>query len=127
MWTDQSFELPEQRLLDAQILDDRLNDDIAIPQFRKGTRRDDPPEGLIPACRGEAAFLHLAPEHPGDKGSRRLGRFGLRIVKANAVSTQGEELGDAPAHRPRPDDADRQASRLLAHRLSSGGRAGRAR
>ena len=100
-----AVELVEQVLLGGQVLDDRLDDEVAVGQLAEVGRGRDPAEGGLAVLVGRACPSR--PAWPATSRGRPPWRRPSPAAGAqhHLVAGLGRHLGDARAHDPRPDDA----------------------
>ena len=101
-----AFQLREQLPLGLELLDDRLDHDVAVGEVadlgRRGQQAD--VEGL------ELALLDLAREEVLDPATRRLPQLAGHLAARGGETRLDRELRDARAHRPQPYDSDLHAA-----------------
>ena len=112
---DDAFQLGEQGALDRQVLEHRLDDDMAGGQRGVPAADDlDPVLGVFGLLRRHAALLGGAVEHLGDEG-QRVGGGGVGGVGEHHLDAGGGGgLGDAAPHGAGADDAECQ---IVPHRI----------
>jgi len=101
-----AVELVEEVLLRREVLDDRLEDEVALLELAEVGDAADPPEhGLALGC-VELAPLHLPGERLLEAGEHAVGAFLGATAQDHPVTCARGDLGHAGAHDPRPDDPD---------------------
>ena len=99
-------ELAEQLLLDGEVLDDRLDDEVAVGEVVELGGGGDP--GEITASRSASSSLPRSTCLASDFSSAATMASALSCWRDRSTTSMpglGGHLGDARAHDPRPDDA----------------------
>jgi len=101
------FKLAQQRLLDVELFDDRLDDQIAPAELLQRGAGHDACDGRLCIRFREAAFADQFGEHVGQHRTCGSGGFGMGVVELDVKSGKHGDLGDAASHRAGADDSDR--------------------
>ena len=103
--------------LDRQVLDDGLDDEVAVAQAVQIVGGRDPPEDRLALVLGQALAGHLLGESGVEAGSTASAPAWVRERTTTSKPGSGGHFGEAGSHDPRPDDsngADRSHTRKLA-------------
>ena len=103
---DEAVELGEQLLLRLELLDDRLDHEIAVGEIRHVRGERQPRDRRVAVALLESALLHLAREEVADPFAGALAELGGHLPADGLHSGLDAELRDPCAHRSEPDDAD---------------------
>ena len=101
---DGEVEPAEQLLLDVEVLDDRLEDEIAVGQRVQVVRGRDPREDLVALALVELAPLDLLVERLAEPGDHGIGGLLLTGPEDHLDARLGRHLRDAGSHDPGADD-----------------------
>ncbi len=108
---DDLLELDEQRLLDGEVLDHRLDHQVAVEQVAEVVGGGDAGEDGLALGVVELALLDLLGQALVEARGQGVGaRRGAR-AHDHLVAGLGGHLGQAGAHDPRADDPDRRDAR----------------
>ena len=114
---DDAVEVFEQVALGAHVLDDALDDEIAIAEIVEVVGDGDPPEDRLALVLGQALAGHLLGESGIEAVQHGVGAgLGAR-AHDDVESGAGGDFGEPGSHDPGPDDsngADRSHTRKLA-------------
>ncbi|KFF32578.1 hypothetical protein G039_0334180 [Pseudomonas aeruginosa VRFPA01] len=100
------FQLAEQRLLGAQVLDNRLDHQLAGAEDPQVLDHPQVVQGARARFLGQPAFFHLPGKRSGDSVARLRRRALAAVEEQHREAGAGGELGDALAHGAGADDAD---------------------
>ena len=100
-------ELGEELALRLELLDDRLDHEVAVGERLELGRRRQPRNGRVAIGLLELALLDLAREEVPDPAGRRLAELGRHLAADRVVAGLDRELRDAAAHGAEADHADR--------------------
>ena len=95
-----------QSLLRRELLDDRLDHEVAVGEVGEVGRQREPPDRDIPGGLLELALLDLAREEVRDPVARALAQLGRHLAADRLDAGLDAELRDPRAHCAEPDDAD---------------------
>ncbi|MNY22619.1 hypothetical protein D3C86_1562440 [compost metagenome] len=98
--------MPEQTLLDLEVLDDRLDHQLAIHQGLQAIDHLQMLQRLGGRLRGDPRLLLQLGEGRRQLLSRRARRTFASIEQQDVQPGLGHDLGDALPHGARPDDTD---------------------
>ena len=101
-----ALELGEELLLRREILDDRLDHEVAVGEVGEVGRQREPADGGVARALLELPLLHLAREEVRDPVARALAELERDLAADRLDAGLDAELRDARAHRAEPDDAD---------------------
>ena len=118
-----AVELGEEVLLGCEVLDDRLQHEVALGELAEVGHRADPTEHRGALGVLEAALLDLAPERLLEPRDHRVGRRLGAAAEHDLETGLARDLGDSRAHDPRPDHPE-PLDRHLALRLGRTGACG---
>ncbi len=102
----QRVQLGEQRLLDLQLLRDRLHHQVAVGEGRQAAASGDPPQDRVRALLVELAPLHRAGQRAGQPGPAALDRRLVRLDADHVDARARQHLDDAGTHRAQADHPD---------------------
>ena len=102
----QRVELAPQRGLDAQVLEDRFDDQIRTGDRRRLGRRRQPFERRIPCRRIQPTLGDRPLEVPGDPVATGLRPCKVGLVHGHLLADRGMHLSDPMAHQPRTRHED---------------------
>ncbi len=97
---------PEELALRVEVLDDRLDHEVAAGQVGAVRGRAQPPERGVALLRGHAALLDAAAEVVADPLARLLGQRGVDLDADRVDARLRAHLRDPGSHRAEADDAD---------------------
>ena len=100
--TADARELGEELLLGGELLDDRLDDEVAVGEIGELSRRRQERE----VERLDLSLLHLAREEVADAVARLLAQVRGDLPADRFEAGLDAQLRDARAHRPETHDAD---------------------
>ena len=106
MRSHQLVELLEELGLDLDVLDDRLDDQIASFEVGDVGRRFDAREGRVAIGLRQFAFLDELIERLGDRCNAAIERFLCNFHEDDVEAGGGAGLRDAVPHQPGAADAD---------------------
>src|SRR5207244_9710557 len=98
----EGVELLPQRVLELEVLGDRLNDDVAALQVAGGGREGEPLERGVPFGRGELPLLHELRELLLDPATRALPDLLRHVAHDRLVARGRGDLRDAASHQTAP-------------------------
>jgi hypothetical protein len=101
-----AVELGEQVLLGGEVLDDRLDDEIALAQLAEVGDGTHPAEDRVALGGLELAAVDLLGERLLEACDHRVGGALGAAAQDHFDPGLGRDLGDAGAHDPRTHDAD---------------------
>ena len=101
-----AVELGEEVLLGGEVLDDRLEHEVAVGELAEVGDRAHPAEHRVALGGVELAPLDLLGERLLEAGDHRVGGALRPAAQHDLDAGLGRDLGDARAHDPRTDDAD---------------------
>ncbi len=99
-------ELGEELALRLQLLDDRLDHEVAVRKVVELGRQREPPDRLVARALLQLALLDLAREEVRDPAVRLLGQLERHLPADGVHACLDAELRDPGAHRAQPDDTD---------------------
>ena len=85
-------------LLGPEVLDDRLEHQLAVLQLREVGHRPDPTQDRLGVRGGELALLDLAPERLADLGAATLGRLQGSAADGDIEAGFGGHLSYTRSH-----------------------------
>ena len=109
-------ELGEELPLRGQLLDDRLDHEVAAGQVVEVGGEREPRDRIVARALLELSLLDLAREEVADPVARALAELGRHLAADRVDARLDAELRDPGAHRAEPDDPD--AADLAAHSRS---------
>ena len=115
---DDAVEHAEDRLLDLERLDDRLDDEVGVGEVLHLGGQGDPAEQLVGRLLRHLLALHRAPRGVLEVLASALDGRVVDLDPDDCVAVAGEDLGDAGAHGAEADDAD--GGELASSRVSHG-------
>ena len=101
-----ALELGEELLLRRELLDDRLDHEVAVGEVGEVGRQREPADRGVARGLLELSLLHLAREEVRDPVARALAELERDLAADRLDARLDAELRDAGAHRAEPDDAD---------------------
>jgi hypothetical protein len=101
-----------------QLLDDRLDDEVAAREVGERRRRREARERGLPLLRRHPLLIHLPLEEVGDARGRRVSELVGHLAPDDLVTGLDGQLRDPAAHGAQADHADR-ADLGSAHRARS--------
>src|SRR5687768_5781612 len=104
-WTKRAELLPH-RVLDVELLDDGLDDDVAVTEVVDGGCERQSAEDLVALLRSRLAPLDDLRQRPLDAGARALTERIRSLADLGREPGLRGDLRDAAAHEPRSEDAD---------------------
>ncbi len=107
---DDLLELPQQRALLGEILDDRLDDEAGAYAVAERVDRDDARIRRLGLRLVELALRGEPGQRLRDRGARLLGGPEPRVEEPHRMSGLRGDLRDAAAHRAGADDGDRRVA-----------------
>jgi hypothetical protein len=99
-------ELGEQLALDREVLENGLDDQIAVGQVGVGGRTLDAPENLLGLALAEDPPLHALVQHLADRRQTSLDVLVLEVHQHHLEPGLGGLLRDPAPHRPGTHDPD---------------------
>ena len=99
-------EVGEELTLRLQLLDDRLDHEVAVRQVVELGGQGQPADGLVPRALVELALLDLAREEVRDPAVRLLGELERHLAADRIDAGLDAELRDSGAHGAQPDHPD---------------------
>ncbi len=102
----EALELDEQRALRLELLDDRLDHEVAVDELGHLGRRPQPPERGVARVLRELALLDLAREEVPDALGRGLAQLVADLPPDDVEAGLDRDLRDPGPHRPETDDTD---------------------
>ena len=106
------LELTEELQLRAEILHDRLDDEVAVGEVRELRREREQIERRRALCRAHALLVHLALEEVRDPLVRVRPELARDLAPDSLVAGLDRQLRDPGAHRPEAHDADSSDLRM---------------
>jgi hypothetical protein len=100
------LEVPEQLALCTELLDDRLDHEVAVRERGELGGRLQPADGSVALLLRALAFLDLSREEVIDPGRCRLSELGRNLAPDDVEARLDRNLSDARAHRAEPDHPD---------------------
>ena len=101
-----AVELTEERLLHREILDGRLDHEIARLECREIVRDRQPRERSVSLLHRQPALLDAAPHVPLDCRAAPFGELGGQFPSNGVDPGEDANLGDSRTHLPETDDPD---------------------
>ena len=101
-----AVELGEEVLLGGEVLDDRLDDEVALLELAEIGDRAHPSQHRVALGRFELAPVDLLRQRLLEPGDHRVGGALRAAPQHDLDPGLGRDLGDARAHDPRTDDPD---------------------
>ncbi len=114
------FGAPDDILLDASLLEHRLDDEVGIAQRGEVGARVDAGERRLLVVGAGAASRDVLVERGGDRRLALVGGCLVAVEKQNVDAGPGADMGDTRPHEAGSNDADR-ADRRLRHRRRAPG------
>ena len=98
-----ALELREGLALRLELLDDRLDHEVAVGEIREVRREGQPPKRGVPLLCRQLLLLDRTPEVVLDRPARALAELLAHLSADRLEPRLRGDLGDARAHRPQPD------------------------
>ncbi len=105
LWDDHLLELPKELPLRVELLDDRLDDELAAGQVGELRGRREPIQRRISLLGGRPALFDSSAEVVGDPLAGPLGKLLAHLSADRLDPSLNAHLRDPGAHRAEPDDA----------------------
>ena len=99
-------ELGEELPLRLELLDDRLDHEVAVGEVVELGRQRQPPDRRVARALLQLPLLDLAREEVRDPAARLLGQLERDLAADGVHARLDAELRDPGAHRAQPDDPD---------------------